>query len=82
MKISLKNTALLLAATYPLAFIAEIFGANLPAILKIENGATLFSLILIGLTLAADYSRSPRSRLTITTAGEVDRRHETHRLAA
>jgi hypothetical protein len=79
MKISLKNAALLFAATYPLAVIAEIFGANLPAALKLENGATLFSLILIGLTLAADYSRPPRTRLS---ADEVDSRRETHRLAA
>jgi len=79
MKISLKNSALLLAATYPLAVTAEIFGANLPAVLKIENGAPFFSLILIGLTLASDYSRGPRSRLT---ASKVNGRGETHRLAA
>jgi hypothetical protein len=82
MKISLKNIALLFAATYPVAVIAEIFGANLPAVFKIENGATLFSLILIGLTLAADYSRAPRPRLTASNTRECDGRGETHRLAA
>ena len=79
MKISLKNITLLLTATYPLAVIAEIFGANLPAALKLENGAPIFSLILIGLTLAADYSRPSRGRLS---ADEVDSGRETHRLAA
>ena len=79
MKISLKNTALLVAATYPLAVIAEIFGANLPAALKLENGAPIFSLILIGLTLAADYSRPSRTR---RSADAVDSGRETHRLAA
>ena len=51
MKTSLKITALLLAALFPCAAFAEIFGANLPAPLNVENAAMLFSMLLIGFTV-------------------------------
>ena len=82
MKTSLKITALLLAASFPCAAFAEIFGADLPAPLNVENAAMLFSMLLIGLTLIGDYSRSSRSAFSRSYARFAESKGETHRLAA
>jgi hypothetical protein len=82
MKTSIKITALLLAASFPCAAFAEILGANVPAILNVENTATLFSLLILGLTVISDYSRRSRSALSQSYARFAEGKGETHRLAA
>ena len=82
MKTSLKITALLLAASFPCVAFAEILGANLPAPLNVEYTASLFSMLLIGLTLMSDYSRPSRSAFSRSYARFVEGKGETHRLAA
>lgn len=82
MKTSLKITALLLAASFPCSAFAEIFGADLPAPLNVENIATLFSMLLISLTLIRDYSRSSQSAFSRSYARFAEGKDEIHRLAA
>ncbi len=82
MKTSLKLIALVLAAGYPCLAVAEIFGAKLPTVLNFESVATLFSLLLIGLTLVGDYSRRSSSLASPIVGTGVQPNHETHRLAA
>ena len=82
MKTSIKIAALFLAASFPCVAFAEILGANVPAILNVENTATGFALLIIGLTMIGDYSRRPRTGLAQSYAKFVAGRGETHRLAA
>ena len=82
MKTSLKITALLIAASFPCVAFAEILGASLPAPLNVEYTATVFSMLLIGLTVIGDYSRQPRSALSRSYARFAEGKGETHRLAA
>jgi hypothetical protein len=82
MKTSLKFTVLFLAASYPCMAFAEMLGAKVPAVLNVENVATLFSLLLIGLTLISDYSRRSRPLASRVTVACTQSYRETHRLAA
>jgi hypothetical protein len=56
MKTSLKLIALLIAAGYPVAALAQFAGASLPATLDAQNIAGLFTAVFVGLMLLADYS--------------------------
>ena len=82
MKNSLKITALVLAASFPCVAFAEILGANVPAVLNVENTATLFALLIIGLTVVTDYSRRSRTALARSYSKFVEGKGESHRLAA
>ena len=82
MKTSLKITALLLAASFPCVAFAEILGANLPAALNVEYTATLFVMLLIGLTLMGDYSRRSRTALSRNYARFAEGKGVTPRHAA
>ena len=82
MKTSIKITALFLAVSFPCIAFAEILGANVPAVASVENTATLFSLLIIGLTVVSDYSRRSRTALSQSYAKFVAGKGETHRLAA
>ena len=82
MKNSLKITALLLAASFPCVAFAEILGAKVPAVLNVENTATLFALLIIGLTVVTDYSRRSRTALALSYSKFVEGKGESHRLAA
>jgi len=82
MKNSLKITALLVAASFPCVAFAEILGAKIPAVLNVENTATLFALLIIGLTVVTDYSRRSRTALAESYSKFVEGKGESHRLAA
>ena len=82
MKTSIKITALFLPAPVPTVAFAEILGANVPALLNVENTATAFSLLIIGLTMIGDYSRRCRSSFARSYCRFVNHKGETHRLAA
>ncbi len=82
MKISFKLTVLLAVATFPVAAFAQSFGAKVPAPFQLESAASVFALLLIGLTLFSDYSRRPRP-LRAPVSSPCNRlAGETHRLAA
>ena len=82
MKNSLKITSLFVAATFPCVAFAEILGAPLPAAFNIQNGATVFALLLIGLTFLADYTRPSRKLAAASDSGCTACKGESHRLAA
>jgi hypothetical protein len=82
MKTSIKIAALFLAASVPTVAFAEILGANIPAILNVENTATAFSLLIIALTVISDYSRRSRSAFSRGYSDFVAGKGESHRLAA
>jgi hypothetical protein len=82
MKTSIKITALLLAASIPTVAVAEILGANVPAVLNVEYTATAFSMLIIALTIISDYSRRSRTALAHSYANFVAAKGESHRLAA
>jgi hypothetical protein len=75
MKTSFKNIALLVAATFPFAAIAEITSAHSFVVGHVESLVTLFALLVLGLTLGSEYSHPRRRSLCAMKA-------ETHRLAA
>ena len=84
MKISLKITALFIAATFPCAAFADILGAKLPTAFQLQNVPVAFAVLLLGLTLIGDYSRRGRTlRLEPATERAAKKgRGFTHRLAA
>jgi hypothetical protein len=82
MKTPLKITALLLAASFPCVAVAEVLGVNVPTFLNVENTATLFSLLLISLTVIGDYSSRSRLALSRSYSTSAQNKGETHRLAA
>lgn len=79
MKTSLKNSILLVAATFPFAALAEVVSARAFVVGHVESVVTLFSLLVVSLTLVSEYSRAPRRPLM---AVRCDAKPETHRLAA
>ncbi|MEO7599484.1 MAG: hypothetical protein ABIV50_11165 [Opitutus sp.] len=82
MKNFLKITALLVATTFPCVAFSGILGAPIPGAFNLENGATLFASLLIGLTFLADYAR-PVRKLTLASAANCTAcKGESHRLAA
>ena len=78
MKTSLKNIVLLVAATFPFAAIAQVLSTHVFVVGQVESLVTLFSLLVLGLTVVSEYSRAPRRRLMEVNAAKS----ETHRLAA
>jgi hypothetical protein len=82
MKTSLKITALSVAVSFPCVAFAGMLGANVPAVLTVESSATMFSLLILGLTVVSDYSRRSRTALSQSYEKFVAGKGETHRLAA
>lgn len=79
MKTSLKNIVLLVAATFPFAAIAEVASARAFVVGHVESLVTVFSLLVLGLTVMSEYTRAPRRPLRAVSCGV---KSETHRLAA
>lgn len=83
MKTSLKLLALLAVVAAPTAAFAQVTGAPLPASMNVESLAGVFTVALVGLTFAADYSRRGRPLTRAASRLALPRRAtETHRLAA
>jgi hypothetical protein len=82
MKTSLKVVALVLIASVPSVAFAEMLGVHVPAVLSVENTATCFAMLILGLIVISDYSRRSRTALTNSYSKFVSGKGETHRLAA
>ncbi|MEO6004925.1 MAG: hypothetical protein ABIZ04_03715 [Opitutus sp.] len=84
MKISLKLTALFIAAAFPCAAFADILGAKLPSAFQLQNVPVAFAILLLGLTLIGDYSRRGRTLKLEVVGGSTAKKARgfTHRLAA
>jgi len=67
MKTSLKIIALVIAAGFPVAALAEFAGLSFPVSLSPETVLGVFVTALVGLTLVSDYSRKARN-LAVATA--------------